>query len=151
MLTLHSKPSQLLRNHKNKPLNILVCFSPEFGNFCASPGFHATDVTGCCGISCIFMILLSVITIRKPYFIPQPRHSSCRKRVCGNVCFLHGWLDVFTHLHHRLWDESKNPLGASSAPRMHSACGLVLSRLWWPTSLGNVWFPHRYQFLIYCW
>ena len=27
-------------------------------------------------------------------FIPQPRHNSCRKGVCGKVQFLHGYFDV---------------------------------------------------------
>ena len=39
------------------------------------------------------------------FFIPWSRHNSCRKRVCGNVWFPHGCLDVS----YRSWDKSKNP------------------------------------------
>ena len=37
--------------------------------------------------------------------IPWPRNNSCEKRVCGNVWFPHGCLDVS----YGSWDKSKNP------------------------------------------
>ncbi len=83
-----------------------------------------------------------------------PRDNSCRKGVCGNARFLHGYLDVFTHHAIKkdplpMWKSQISQLSASSEPGKHLACGLVLLRPWWCTLLGNVWFPHGHGFLLY--
>ena len=39
-------------------------------------------------------------------------------------------------------------LGASSGLGKHEAAGRVLSRFWWCTEFGNVWFPHRHGILL---
>ncbi len=38
---------------------------------------------------------------------------------------------------------------ASSEPGKHSGCGIMLSRSWWCTSSGNVWFLRGYGFLLH--
>ena len=80
----------------------------------------------------------------KNSIIPWPKHISCRKGVCRNVWFLHGCLDV--SYCYRSWDKT-----ASSEPGKHLACGLMLPRPWWYTTLGNVQYLHGYGFLLYTW
>ena len=84
-------------------------------------------------------------------FIPRPRHNSCRNGMCGNVWFLHGYLDIS----YVSWDKSKNlcPCGNCTFPsevhhRNLGSC-LVLPRPWWCTSMRNVNTLHRHGFLQY--
>ena len=51
------------------------------------------------------LCVLSRMPVVTLYFIPRPRHNSCRKGVRGYVQSPHGCLDVS----HRSWYKRKNP------------------------------------------
>ena len=51
-----------------------------------------------------FVWNIARILIRHYFFIPRPRHNSCRKEVCRNA-----WFRMAASMFYRSWDRSKNP------------------------------------------
>ena len=70
---------------------------------------------------------------------------------CTLLNYQQQWLDFFMLCEQlKAWTHTHAELIHFQTPGKQSACGLMLSICWWHTSLGKLWFPHGYGFLLKC-